>query len=384
LLNAIDWCRKFKIPIKTALIIEEANLFHPAPDAVYPFTLIAEIYDKRIEFDKRDPKGPEQAVLKGGMNSVYGKLAEKRYRGDDEDGNPIIPPHACPWYASAITAHTRRELMKAALIAPESIIGFATDAIYSEHPLDLPRLKSEADIKAGRQDKLLGGWCWSTVPAAVFIQSGLAVYLDENNKVVEVKCRGLPIKNRERAQKFVDDVLVALAEPYDPDGVPRYVTVKIRAFMPISLAIVSPERFKRLFCKWGDVSKTIWLDDCGAKRVIDEDDLNLIGRQATPTRPKENPHPETLSALRFPDWVENKIREEKRQEASIKQFYQIEVEKEANRYVEEDEDFVDNMYLEEDDGTSAYNPYLEYDDDDKVFPNTELNNLLEMNEDIEI
>jgi hypothetical protein len=97
LLNAIDWCRTYRIPIKIALIIEEANLFHPAVDAPYPFTLIADIYDKRIEFDKRDPKGPEQAVLKGGMNSVDGKLAERRYRGDDPETNePIIPPHACP------------------------------------------------------------------------------------------------------------------------------------------------------------------------------------------------------------------------------------------------------------------------------------------------
>jgi hypothetical protein len=61
LLNAIDWCRKYKIPIKNALIIEEANFFHPAEDAVCPFNLIPDIYDKRIEFDKRDPKGTGRA-----------------------------------------------------------------------------------------------------------------------------------------------------------------------------------------------------------------------------------------------------------------------------------------------------------------------------------
>jgi hypothetical protein len=80
-------------------------------------------------------------------------------------------------------------------IDAERVIEFATDEIYSEVLLDLPRLKAEADIKAGKEDKLLGDWCWSKVPAAVYIQSGLAFYLDDDGRVVEVKCRGLPVKN---------------------------------------------------------------------------------------------------------------------------------------------------------------------------------------------
>lgn len=118
--DAFDWCRKHKIPIEKAVIIEEANFFHFAENAPYPFTLLADIYLKRIEFDKKDPKGPEQLVLKNGLNSCYGKLAERRFRSlAPETNEPIIPLHACPWFASAITAHTRRELMKVALIAPE-------------------------------------------------------------------------------------------------------------------------------------------------------------------------------------------------------------------------------------------------------------------------
>jgi hypothetical protein len=33
-LNAFDWCKKYKIPIEKAVTIEEANFFHPTPDAV--------------------------------------------------------------------------------------------------------------------------------------------------------------------------------------------------------------------------------------------------------------------------------------------------------------------------------------------------------------
>ena len=324
---------------------------------------------KRIEFDKRDPKGPEQLALKLMINSCYGKLAEKKFRGIDPVTNePIIPPHASPWYASAITAHTRRELMNAALHAPELIIQFATDAVYSEIPLALPRLKSEVDIKAGKEDKLLGDWCWSTVPAAVFIQSGLAFYCDENGKVVEAKSRGLPLKNKERAQKFLDKALAAWKAPYDPnaiasfkaDNIARHATAEIKAFMPLASAIASPEKFKKLFCKWGEIKKTVWLDDAGAKRDIAERDLDTLTNEAVETTPKINQNPEILSALRFPDWVEDARREEKRQKAAINQFHRIDEEE-----------------------TAAYKRSLESEDAEFI-PASEIDRLLEMNETIEV
>jgi hypothetical protein len=148
---------------------------------------------------------------------------------------------------------------------------------------------------------------------------------------VETKTRGLPQKNLEKAQKFLGEVFEAWKEPYDPDSVPslkaekiaRHVSVKIKAFMPLSLAIASPEKYKKLHCKWGIVTKTIWLDDPGAKRDMEhEGDLDFIATEAVPTVPKENPS-ETFSAMRFPDWVENAIREEKRREIAINQFHKI-------------------------------------------------------------
>ena len=340
------------------------------------------------------PKGPEQLVLKTGMCSCYGKLDERRYWGDDpETGEPIIPPHACPWYASAITAHTRRELMKAALLAPECVIGFATDAIYSEVLLDLPRLKAEADIKAGKEDKLLGDWCWSKVPAAVFIQSRLAFYLDDKCKVIEVKCRGLPVKNLEKAQAFLDDVLEAWKELYNPESVCDLKPKKkrpiarhalaLRAFMPLASAFVSPDKFNKLFCKWGDVTKTIWLDDAGRKRDINEEDLDLLLNEAVQTRPKENPDPAKLSALRFPDWVENKIREEKRQEAAIQQYFNIEEDEIRNWGKATDEDEIFGYFADDEDEIADYMNATSDEEEVQAYTR-ELNQLLEMNVDIEV
>ena len=66
--------------------------------------------------------------------------------------------------------------------------------------------------------------------------------------------------------------------------------------------------------------------------------------------------------MRCPDWVENKIREEKRQEAGVIQFYRIE---EAE--------------------IAAYGKFLEEGEDDAEFlPDNEIDRLLEANEDIEI
>ena len=324
ILAAIAWCRHFKIPASKSIVVEEANFFHPIEDAPYPFLPIADVYLKRIEFDKKDPKGPEQLALKIMLTSVYGKTAERKFRGiDPKTGAPMIPPHTSPWYASAITAHTRRELMTAALRAPECILSFATDAVISAVPLALPRLKSEADIKAGKEDKLLGDWCWQKIPAAIFIQSGMVLILDEDGKVVEAKTRGLPLKDISRAQQFADDVLQEWARPYDPKN-PRFVEVKIKAFMPITSAIVSPTRYDNLKCMWGEITKKVLIDDAGGKRNIDPTYMDLLAQYAVPTTPVINPSPDTPSTILFPEWVENELREENRQNAACAQFTRME------------------------------------------------------------
>jgi hypothetical protein len=73
--------------------------------------------------------------------------------------------------------------------------------------------------------------------------------------------------------------------------------------------------------------------------------MDLLINEAVQTRPKENFHPETLSAFRFPDRVENKIREEKRQEAAIAQYYKIE-EAENQKWMMIDDE--EELYLDDD------------------------------------
>lgn len=132
--------------------------------------------------------------------------------------------------------------------------------------------------------------------------------------------------------------------------------------------------FYDLFCKWGDISKTVWLDDTGGKRTINEFELDYLATEAIPTSPKENPTQDVLSAMRFPDWVENEIREKKRQEAAINQFYKIEQDAiEAFDPYEEDNGEFDGGYYEE-----------EVEFDEAGIPNDELDKLMYANQDIEV
>jgi hypothetical protein len=221
----------------------------------------------------------------------------------------------------------------------------------------------------------------------------LAFYLDDNGKVKEVKSRGLPLKKTEKAQAFLDNVLKAWQEPYDPESVSsfksktrppgRHASVEIRAFMPLASAIVSPNKFPDFFSKLGDVTKTVWLDDCGGKRTINDFDLDYLAREAIPTSPKENPTPEVLSAMRFPDWVENTIREEKRQEAAVNQFYKIEAAEgdEAYGYFANGEDEIAAWGNFEDDEEAIAAAWGRYIDDEA---DVQLYQLLEANEDIEV
>jgi hypothetical protein len=333
-LAAIYFCRKYKIDPATALRVEEADWFHPTAEALAdvangrgPFAPIAAAFDKRIEFDQNDPGGPEQLAIKLTINSTYGKTAERIYRGE-EDGEPIIPPHISPWYASAITAHTRLELMKAALLNPDAVLQFATDAVHSDKPLKLPRLKSEADIEAKIAVKRLGDWTWKEVPPCLMIQSGLAFYLNPDRTVAEVKCRGLPLKDLSVATQKVKEIFEQWKRPYEGVSLgnkePRSVKAFMTVFMPMTSAIVSRKSYERRG-HWGWVAKTIYLDDPGGKRADPDliDEMDMLAEFPMRTMPRRNPSPETISQLQFPDWVEDKEKEDARQKRGVAQYQKL-------------------------------------------------------------
>ena len=132
-------------------------------DDTKPFSFIDGMYKHRLRLKKSGNMAHE--ALKLGMNSVYGKLCQQT--GYNETRG--IPPYHQLLWAGQITATTRAKLYRAAMQQPESVIAFATDAIFSTTPLDLPC-----------SDKL-GEWTLDEFTGITIVQPGV-YFLQKDNE----------------------------------------------------------------------------------------------------------------------------------------------------------------------------------------------------------
>ena len=120
-----------------------------------PFKDINRSYDYRLKL--RDEGSAAEKAIKLGMNSLYGKFIQKA--GYERGGH--IPAYNCIAWAGYITAATRAQLYTAAMQAPESIIAFATDAIFTYKKLKLPCSNK------------LGEWSLDTFNGITIVQAGV-------------------------------------------------------------------------------------------------------------------------------------------------------------------------------------------------------------------
>lgn len=127
-----------------------------------PFRWVSERYEQRLKFGKDAAGMP----LKFMLNSLYGKLAQRK-------GKPVF---ANPIYAGLITATTRAQLIDAAAVEPDSVIMFATDAVFTARPL-----------KHLTVSKALGAWDMTEHPRLFCVQPGLYWGLIKD----KIKTRGI-------------------------------------------------------------------------------------------------------------------------------------------------------------------------------------------------
>jgi hypothetical protein len=163
---AIEFTEKFGGNID----IEEVYEFVPATD-IKPFTFLQQLFDYRQSLAGENIT---QIVIKLGINSVYGKLAQSV----GQFGK--APTFASPWHAAAITAGTRAQLLQAAMHDCGAIVMLATDGIVSTRPLPL----------AVPVRKTLGAWEAATLPAGgTYVQSGVYAYTNAKGELT-AKSRG--------------------------------------------------------------------------------------------------------------------------------------------------------------------------------------------------
>lgn len=98
-----------------------------------PFNFVEPLYNKRAALKKAGDGA--HVGLKLGLNSLYGKLAQQI---GWEAGPPLkLPPYHSLEWAGWITSHCRSQVFRGAMLAPDDIIAFETDAVFSRVPLPL-------------------------------------------------------------------------------------------------------------------------------------------------------------------------------------------------------------------------------------------------------
>lgn len=150
-----------------AIRVTDGWRFVPDSD-VKPFAWIRDTFDKRLQYKRAGD--PRHVVLKLGLNSLYGKTAQSvGWAGK-------TPPNQSYMWAGMITAGTQAMMLDAATKAPDSIIGFTTDGIYSRKPLALDT--------SGK----LGTWEHTTLDRYFIVQPGVAVTWQASKR--SLKTRG--------------------------------------------------------------------------------------------------------------------------------------------------------------------------------------------------
>jgi hypothetical protein len=139
-----------------------------------PFGFVEPLYNKRAAL-KAAGDGAHIG-LKLGLNSLYGKLAQQI---GWEIGPPLrLPPFHCLEWAGYVTSHCRAKVYEAAMTAPDDIIAFETDAVFSRIPLN---------VKVGER---LGEWDETIYEDLTYLKSGMYWGTTIDGKQVE-KTRGI-------------------------------------------------------------------------------------------------------------------------------------------------------------------------------------------------
>lgn len=263
---------------------------------VLPFYFLADYYEHRkalVETTKRTGifNGAEKTI-KLGVNSAYGKTAQKA--GYDEKTDRKPPYHNIA-YAGIITSATRARLWLASQQCQDKIIALATDGVYSTQPLDLYTPK----------EKILGQWEKSDYSAMTLVQAGF-YWLEDDDELISYS-RGFDkminqADMRETLNKVINAWNKKESEVYLPCT--RFITMKT--------ALSGGDWWGR-WCTWhsmkgerGQDGRRLALTPYGTKRRFSR--YGTPNKKMTQTYPQHNLSPELMSSIYTLPW-ENDINE---------------------------------------------------------------------------
>ena len=186
----------------------EGYVFTPDDPEARPFAYVPELYAVRKQY--KAANDPRHIVLKLGLNSSYGKLAQ----GSSYNG---IPPFQSFVWAGLITSLSRAKLLTAASADPQALIAIATDGLWATRPLPIAC------------DDTLGGWEGQTGKDFFILKPGLYHCGEVEGKTVQ-KSRGYPLAEVEAYWQTLKDKWCA-------DGVNMEHSVKASRFIGLGSAL---------------------------------------------------------------------------------------------------------------------------------------------------
>lgn len=199
------WLPEAIAAVNNRFAFDVEKIYSFFPFSSQPFRFVHEYYEQRRKLIALNKKGGAEKVIKLGLNSLYGKLAQ--HVGYNELTGKKPPYHNIA-LAGWVTSHTRAQLFDAAAKAPESIISFCTDGIFSESSLNV--LTSST--------KELGFWEHECFDEFVSVQAG--VYFSRRENTWYVKMRGF--------------------DKLSPDECPLFLAALDRAWLRKSRAVYCP------------------------------------------------------------------------------------------------------------------------------------------------
>jgi len=171
----VDWYQRSNGNAFRRFEVIEAWLYHD--DGSKPFAWVEDMYNQRAEWKAKGE--PAEKALKLGLNSLYGKMAQRI--GSKDGKSPVW--HQLEW-AGHVTSHARAQLYNAMLGCGDSLIAVETDGIYATRPFtNLP----------GGTGKELGQWGLDDYDGMLFLQNGV-YWLKEKGQWKPPKTRGIPQK----------------------------------------------------------------------------------------------------------------------------------------------------------------------------------------------
>lgn len=280
----------FELPVRFRMA--RALLFEN-PGAIKTFFWLENMYRERRQIVARNEAAGTydltEKCYKVGINSCYGKTAQSV-------GSADAPPStACPWYAAAITAGTRAQLLRAAISRPPgAIIAFQTDGIVTEKPL------------AVNEGTELGQWEKETVAGtSLFVQPGI-YHLGKKSKHRGIKA---DLLGTEDFEKWLNENAGDRWQTGSENASYPY-----RYYMTLGAAVASEERWK-FAGYWIDGTRELQLNNLGFKRSapFSDKDRRDRSRRLIDTIPKPAFYHDELcgefpiSAPHKPDWLDSEF-----------------------------------------------------------------------------